>query len=215
MRPIVLTRSLSVAAAVAGVAALQQLAAPGDMLINGTLASGGVATIGEQRRVTINSAADFSLTTFTIYGTDSQGRTISESLAGPTAGATVTSTLDYATVTRVASSTALGTDTRVGTSAVGASQTLPLDIYLPYGSTVSVQLVSGAANYTVQVSNSDPFPADASTALVWSDHPVAALVGASASQIGVTANAYRAMRLLTNSGTGVLKITITQQGLAP
>jgi len=41
----------------------------GHLLINGDLATGGVATFGEQQRVTLYSAADLRALTFTVYGT--------------------------------------------------------------------------------------------------------------------------------------------------
>lgn len=207
MRPATLTRILTAAVATS-IAAAQTTAGAGNLLINGTLAAGGVATLDAQRKVGIASAGDDSAVTFTVFGTDQMGRAISEALAGPNAN-TVSTTLDFLTVTRVAVSAAVGVAVTVGTTGVGASQPVPLDLYLPFGSTVSVVL-TGAMNYTVQVTNDDVYN---NTNPLWVSHPTAGLVAASTSQVGNTANAYRAMRLLTNSGAGSAVMVVTQQGL--
>lgn len=207
MRPATLTRILTAAVATS-IAAAQTTAGAGNLLINGTLAVGGVATLDAQRKVGIASAGDDSAVTFTVFGTDQMGRAISEALAGPNAN-TVSTTLDFLTVTRVAVSAAVAVAVTVGSTGVGASQPMPLDLYLPFGSTASVVL-TGAMNYTVQVTNDDVYN---NTNPLWVSHPTAGLVGAATSQVGSTANAYRAMRLLTNSGAGSAVITLTQQGL--
>lgn len=89
----------------------------------------------------------------------------------------------------------------------------PLDIYTPNQvTTISVTLASGTANYTVQYTNEDPFNTSITQQPV--SHPVAALVGATASQTGFTTTLMRAVRVNTASGTGVLRVTVTQQSTA-
>lgn len=209
MRPVSLSRTL--AAAVANCICLAQTTAgAGDLLINGSLASGGVATLDVQRIVGVASAADLSAIHFTIYGTDTNGYVISETILGPTAGTTRSTTLNFLTVTRVAVDAAVGTNVTVGTTGVGASQPVPLDIYLPFGSTISVD-VTGTLNYSVQVTNDDPY---ANPSLQnWVSYPDAAVVAKAATATGTTATAWRAARLLTNSGSGTGKMIVTQQGL--
>jgi hypothetical protein len=89
----------------------------------------------------------------------------------------------------------------------------PLDIYTPNQvTTISVTLVSGSANYTVQYTNEDPFNTSITQQAV--SHPVAALVGATTSQTGSTTTLMRAVRINTASGTGVLRVTVVQQSTA-
>jgi hypothetical protein len=89
----------------------------------------------------------------------------------------------------------------------------PLDIYTPNQvTTISVTVVSGTANYTVQYTNEDPF--DLSITQTPVSHPVAALVGATANQTGFTTTLMRAVRVNTASGSGVLRVTVTQQSTA-
>ena len=89
----------------------------------------------------------------------------------------------------------------------------PLDIYTPnQATTISVTLVSGTANYTVQYTNEDPFDTSITHQAV--SHPVAALVGATASQTGFTTTLMRAVRVNTASGTGQLRVTVVQQSTA-
>lgn len=209
MRPVTISRTLAAASA-NSIALLQTTAGAGNFTLDGALVSGGVATIPVASQVTLTSAGNISGVNFTITGTDTRGQTVTEVLAGPNAN-TVTSVYTYATVTSIAVNGAVGTNTSVGNAQSGASPVIPLDLYLPFGSTTSVK-VTGTVNYTVQVSNDDPYVADQTT-MVWSSHPTAALVGATASQIGTTANAYRAIRLVTNSGGGTAAITVSQQGL--
>lgn len=86
----------------------------------------------------------------------------------------------------------------------------PLDIYVPNQvTTISCTLVSGTANYSVEYTNEDPFNTAITQQAV--AHPVAALTGASTSQTAYTDTLMRAVRVKTASGTGTLRVTITQQ----
>jgi hypothetical protein len=89
---------------------------------------------------------------------------------------------------------------------------IPLDIYARNQvTTISVNLLSGSANYSVEFTNEDPF--DTSITQLAAPHPVAALTGASTSQTAFTDTLMRAVRLNTASGTGTLRLTITQQSI--
>ena len=93
------------------VAAAQTLGGAGNM----TLAA-GAATFGgtgSAQKVSLTCAADMSGVTFTITGTDSKGVAQSEDLTGPNA-TTVYSTKYYNTVTQIAASGAVGTNTSAG-----------------------------------------------------------------------------------------------------
>tara|TARA_S200002703_G_scaffold74073_1_gene63929 strand:+ start:541 stop:1176 length:636 start_codon:yes stop_codon:yes gene_type:complete len=85
-----------------GVCQSQTPAAGGsqNLTINGAKASGGVATFGAARQVTVTSAGNDAGRTFVITGTDVNGDALSESLAGPDTD-TVTTTKHFKTVTQV------------------------------------------------------------------------------------------------------------------
>ena len=89
------------AADVDGVCQSQTPAAGGvqNLTINGAQSSGGVATFTAGRLITIASASDDSARTFTVTGTDVNGNTQTETIAGP--ATTVTGTLYFRTVTQV------------------------------------------------------------------------------------------------------------------
>lgn len=209
MRPVTLSRTLAASDA-DGIAQAQQAAGAGNLTLNGDLVVSGVAQLGAQRIVGIASTGNLSAVTFTVYGTDDAGNTISQAIAGPNNN-TVSTTLNFRTVTRVAVSAAVGTDVEVGTTGVGASQWIPLDIYLPFGNTCSVD-VTGTVNYSVQVTDGDVF-GDPSTVLNAIAYPGGALTSQTGDVTSNTAVAYRGLRLLTNSGTGSAVTRVTQQGL--
>jgi len=89
----------------------------------------------------------------------------------------------------------------------------PLDIYTPNQvTTISANLLSGSANYSIEYTNEDPFNTSITQLAV--AHPVAALTGATASQTAFTTTLMRAVRVKTASGTGSLRVTVTQQSTA-
>ena len=89
----------------------------------------------------------------------------------------------------------------------------PLDIYTPNQvTTISANLLSGTANYSIEYTNEDPFNTSITQLAV--AHPTAALTGATASQTAFTTTLMRAVRVKTASGTGSLRVTVTQQSTA-
>jgi len=132
-----------------GVCKAQTTAGAGNLVINGDLATSGVATFGEQQRVTLYSAADLRALTFTVYGTTKAGDTISEAITGPNAG-TVTATANFNTVTQVAADGAVGTNVTVGVSNALETGWMSLDHAKPVKG-IAVELSSGASlTYEVQ-----------------------------------------------------------------
>jgi hypothetical protein len=223
-----MTRSLATAADADGIALDQNLAAAGDLVLTGAaFVVSGVAVLGQQRKVILTSGAgdDVSAVTFTIYGTDSNGSPIQESLAGPNAGV-VSSVLDYSRVTRIAASAAFGVGITVsaGTNGIGASPPVPLDQYVPdFNTMVAVILKSGAVNYTVQYTFDNVFdkyapyntnypgqPAGDPTTITWWDD--ADMTALAVSGKGSLVNPVKAVRVVTNSGTGVIELQVIQQG---
>jgi len=209
MRPVTFSRTLA-AAAVGAICASQTTAGAGNLLINGTLASAGVATLAAQQTVGITSAGNDSAVNFTVTGTDDQGRVISQTIAGPNAN-TVQTTLNYRTVTQIAVSAAVASAVTVDTLQIGGSQEIPVDRYLgPTDISVGV-IVTGTLNYTVQWTLDDVFGA-APGPFTWFSAG-ANLVGASTTQSGSIGAPVSAIRLLTNSGNGAGKIIVQQSGM--
>lgn len=208
MRPIVQTRTLA-AADPNGIAEDQQLGAAGDLTLDGVLATAGVAELGAQRQVALESAGNISTTNFTVTGTDDQGRVISETVVGPNTSTVVTA-LNFRTVTQIAADAAFATDIEVGTNGVGASQEIPLDQYIsPFN--VSLFLgITGTVDVTVQFTADDIF-GDAPGPFNWTDHPD--LTGITANDDATFISPVSACRLLTNSGVGTAVLRIAQAGL--
>ena len=94
------------AIATGAVCATQSAAAAGNLTINGTLASGGVATLDVPRAVTVTSTGNDSPVNITITGTDAYGQTLVWTTTGPNAAAT-TSPKAFKTVTQVSVDTAV------------------------------------------------------------------------------------------------------------
>lgn len=191
-----------------------------NLTIDGALASGGVATPAYPTYVTLTSTSDLSLITFTIVGTsvtpDSSGSVVQrEAIIGPN-NTTVTSTKVFKTITAVEVGTAFiytteTVDVGVAAVGIGTGAWWPLDIYTPNQvTTISCNiLASGSATYSVQYTNEDPF--DTSITQLAVAHPVAALTGASTDQTAFTTTLMRAVRVNIASGSGQLRVTVTQQ----
>ncbi len=173
---------------------------------------GDAADLGSQRFVGIYSAANIAAIIFTVYGTDDNGNEISEQVTGVN-NSTVSTLLNYATVTRVATSAAVASDVEVGVTAAGASPPIPLDRYIYPGNTVAVD-VDGTVNYTVQVTPDNPFQAP-DVPLNWFSYPTTNgdVVGETVDAISSTIIGYQAARLLINSGTDPASLTVIQSGL--
>lgn len=134
------------------------------LTLDGALTSGGTYTaadvggIGRQLSITDTATQDQSDSTFTITGTDPDGKAQTEDLTGPGSGATVTSAKEYATVTSVTISGGDASDTvDMGTTAggVAASKTIPLDHYASSPAIVQV-VVTGTINYDIEVTYENP-----------------------------------------------------------
>jgi len=195
----------------------------GAILINGSAATAGVATIDTAtaansaigRRVIITSGGDDTGITFTVSGTNAGGAAISDTFAGASGGA-AQSNIDFVTVTRITASGSVAGTLKAGTNGVGSSQwyTMNWRSYSPMNVSAAIQLVSGAANYTVEYTFDDPnaLPTGVSFPLNFSDLSPSALVAASATKDGLFNFPFIAMRLTINSGTGALRSRFVQAG---
>jgi len=155
MQPIVVTVGPLTAASANAIALSQTTAGAANLNLNGALASGGVATLDVARRVLVTNAGNDSGITFTVYGTTYGGAVVSETLQG-TSGSSVSTTIDFKTVTRVATSGATSASgVTVGTNGVAGSRWVRLDSWANAETSIQCN-VSGTVNYTVQVTMDDP-----------------------------------------------------------
>lgn len=211
MQPIVKTVGPLAAAVTNSICLSQTPSGAGALIENGALVSGGVATLTVPARITITSAGNDSTNTFVIVGTDHSGIVITETITGPNV-ATVTSVLTYKTVTSITISAAAVGAITVGNSQSGASAPIALDPWaFPQ---VAIQCsVSGTVNYTVQQTldnPNDPVNPIARANLQWVNHPDSNLVGASATVQGNYGYAPLFMRVIVNSGSGTVRLTVIQ-----
>lgn len=160
-----IVQTLTIVAAVAnGVAQSQSLGAAGDLTFNGSLVSGGIATLdsgGAARRVIITSAADDSGINWTITGTKRDpGNPLNsvaaiEVLAGASGGAAQSLT-DFLTVTKISGSGATAGNVTAGTNGVASAPAVPLDSYIPLFEVSAVGYVtSGSPSYQLEVTYDD------------------------------------------------------------
>lgn len=195
---------------------LTQTPTAGLVPLTGSLAVNGIATLDTPRRVLITSTGNESANTFTITGTNWSGQIISEQLAGPNA-TTAYSVLDYATVTSIKISNNAVSALTIGTNGVAGSSWVRLDEWaLP---TVSIQAnVSGTVNYTIQQTLDDPNSPTNSVApssVTWLSSPDAAAVAATTSIQTGYSYPPTFVRVLLNSGTGLVTMTVVQSGVNP
>ena len=102
------------AASATSVAAAQTLGGAGNMtLTSSTVTISGTNTVA---LITLTSTGNISGVNFTITGTDANGDSQEETITGPN-NDTVSSTKYFATITQIAASGAVGTNTSAGNSA--------------------------------------------------------------------------------------------------
>lgn len=217
-QPNIFSRVLATASATA-ISASQSPAA-GVILINGSAATGGVATFAAQRKVIITSGGNDLGITFTVNGTNDAGFPISDSFVGASGGA-AQSNLDFRTVTSITHTGSVATTLTAGSNGVGSSlwQIVNWNAYPP-SIGIAVELVSGAANFTIDRTFDDPniLPGtgglNASGRTYPTPWPDAVINGASASAETAINTPIVAWRLTTNSGTGTLTVRALQDGIS-
>lgn len=194
------------------IALSQTPVAAGNLTLNGSLASGGVATLDTPRRVlfTPAGAEATNSTIWTVYGTDWNNNSVSETVVGVNNPSTVQTVYDYKTVTRIAVNKAQAGAVTVGTNGVASSRPIFLDTFAPAPTAIQVT-VTGTVNFTVRQSLDNPNTLSGGyTAVTWVNHPDSALVGATATVQGNYAYLPCIVDILLNSGTGTVTLTATQ-----
>lgn len=141
------------AASATAVSALQSPGA-GAILINGGLASGGVATLDAARRILFTSGTSDTGITFTVVGTNAAGKPLTETITG--GAATASTTQDFKTVTSITHTGSVAGTLTVGTSGVGSSPWLFLNYHTTPVNIGFGVVVSGTINYSVEYTMDDP-----------------------------------------------------------
>ena len=143
-----------------GVSASQTPGA-GAILINGALATGGVATFGAAQKVRLTSGGNDSGITFTFTGTDADGNVQFETVAGTNASNSDT-TKFYKTITSITKSGASAGTIVVGNLIASVSPTLRINTGMtPCNFNLLTQLVSGTATWGMDYTFDEgaPYPA--------------------------------------------------------
>ena len=188
---------------------------------NLTLTAGAIAgtTPDTPRRVLFTPAgAEASNgTIWTIYCTDWNNTTISETVAGVDNPSTIYTVYDFKTVTRIAVNKAQAGAVTVGTNGIASSRPVNLD-NLAFPQTSIQVTVSGTINYTVRQTLDDPNAANnpvAYTAITWVNHPDSSLVSATGTEQGNYAYMPAFVQLLVNSNTnpGYAVMTVIQSDI--
>jgi len=111
-----------------GISVAQTTAGAANLTITGALATASVATLDLPRKVGVYCAADINTVIFTITGTDRLGDALVDTVTGVNASTVLTS-YDFATVTKVATSAAVGTNCEVGSGDAFATGWYPVDYH--------------------------------------------------------------------------------------
>lgn len=145
-------------------------------------------------------------TIFTLTGTDWNGNNISETITA-TAATSYQSVYDYLTVTISVNKATAGAIT-AGTNGVGSSRPIFLDTFAPAPTAIQID-VTGTINYTIQSSLNDPNIVGY-TSVNWVNSQDTNVVGASTEQQSNFAYLPTVVRILVNSGTGTVVLTVNQ-----
>lgn len=212
MRPIQVTVGPLASASANAIALSQSVSGAAAVVLNGALATGGVATLDEPRRVLITSSASDVGITFTLVGTTFTGSPVTEVLTG--GAVTAASVTDFATLTSIRTSGSTAGTITVGTNGVAGSSWVSLDPW-SQGNTAIQTVVSGTANYTVQQTLDDPnspWNSVSVPSVTWVNCGDTAMVAATTTQQSTYIVAPAFTRVLLNSGTGTVTMTLTQTG---
>jgi len=193
----------------------------GAILINGTLASGGVATLDMARRVLISPGGADSGITFTVIGTNRTGSVISETVQGVNNPSTVTTTQDFKTVTSITHTGTVASTLTVGTvsaTTAASSEWVVLDTASDPMNTGIAVYVTGTANYTVEYTYDDinnPYSATFPTVFNIGSGSLTSKTATADSQANPFNFPIFAVRLTLNSYTAgaTVKMSVIQAGI--
>lgn len=212
MQPIVVSVGPLAAADNNGICESQNPGTAGNLTLNGVLVSGGVAQLGQPRRVLITNAGNDSARTFTVYGTTFGGVSISENVLG-TNGSSIATVQDFLTVTQVYVNGGISASgVIVGTNGVAGTRWVRLDSWANNNTAIQCS-ASGTVNYTVQVTMDDPNSATDPVAPVdvtWINTNDSDAVTATSDIFTNFQFTPTFARVLLNSGSGTVTATFAQ-----
>jgi hypothetical protein len=141
----------------------QTTAGAGSLIINGTQAQAAnpnsstkiFRNFNISRNVALTSLGNLSGVNFTITGLDQFGKTLTQTIAGPSAS-TVDTTVYYASVSSVTVSGAVGTNVSVGTGNAGFTNWQKYNYHATVQGLTAAVDVTGTINYTFQATLDDP-----------------------------------------------------------
>lgn len=190
-----------------GISASQSPGA-GLILINGALAASGAVTLGAAQLIRLTSVGNDSGITFTFIGTDADGSTQRQTVAGTNAGNTDT-TLFFKTITSITKSGATAGAIVVGNLITSVSPTLKINTQVnPCNFNLLTQLVSGTATWGMDYSFDD----GSSYPSLWIADSV--VTAKSANFEATWIKPIQSLRLkLTASGSGVVAMKVIQAGV--
>lgn len=172
-----------------------------NLTLGGALTSGGVYTAADgdsapARQISITAAGNESARTFTVTGTDADGKAQTETITGPNA-TTTESTKYWLTVTQIQVDDDTAGDVSAGIVDELVSKTYQMG-YRWEAPLVTVN-VTGTINYTIQVTNQNVIDNIAQEDLFWIAAQDTDLVSATADAIGSLSRGITAFRILINS----------------
>lgn len=214
MAPNLNTLTLALIAAVAnGITTSQALGAAGNLTINGSLSSAGVATFDVARRVGISSVGNDTGITFTVTGTERNGRPQSETVAG-TSGGTAQTTRDFKTVTQIYASGAVASTVTAGTTSVGSTAPIIMNYFANPATYRADVTQNGVASWSIEESIDDISPSYDLTQTSPDWFTETAFASQSAAARGTLTGPLTMVRLTVLSGTGAVTARIAQPLMA-
>lgn len=188
----------------------------GAVSLDGALVTGGVAYLGDPRRVLVTTAGADAGKTMTITGTDANGNIQVDTVTLPSAS-TVYTSLDFLTVTGITISATAAGAIIVGTNGIGGSRWVRFNDFAP--SNISIQCdVTGTVNYTIQATlddPNDPFNPTPAEDVIWVNSSDAAVVASNSTQQSNFLFTPKYARVLINSGSGTVVTTFLQSSNGP
>lgn len=225
MRPVIVSCGPYAAPSATNIRTAAVISGAGAVTLNGSLVSGGVATLDQPRRVLFTSVGNDSGITFTVTGTDWNNMPASEVVTGANA-TTVYTVYDYKTVTSVVASGASAGNVSIGTNGIASSRPVFLDNYAD--SSIYIQTDTGgssAITYTIQLSGDNPnnsqygIGTDTYVNARWINSGTAALVNATSSvNSNQTGIATMVRVYISNAGSNTsasVHVNFNQAGMVP
>lgn len=209
------------------VCANQTLAAAGNLIINGTLATNpNLPNVRAEfpkiaRRISLQSTGNLSGVQFTISGIGDNGYPKSVIIAGPNNSIVNTGASLFTIVNSVTVSAAVLTNVQVGTAAVGATQWFLSGHYREVNHLAVNVTVTGVVDYSFQTTYDDPTTNSAFTVKTPIDGVTIPTIPTATPMVNATVSCLadytiptRYSRIYMNSSdaTGALKISFLQQG---